>query len=531
MDSPPFACDSVWRGVTVRGGEPLKADTSCDVCIVGGGIAGILTAGALVRDGLRPVILEAGVVMCGGETGRTTAHLVTALDDRIFELERLHGHNGARLALESHRAAIDHVERLARELRIDCDWRRVDGYLAVNDRHADKRDELLAREHAAALRAGATVELAEPPEPWPRGRALRFPGQAQMHPLKLLAGVAEHLAGRGVGMHTATRATHVHGGDDARVETDRGPVVRCGHVVVATNTPINNLVAVHTKQSGYQTYVLAFAVQAGVLPPALFWDGLWEEDISYHYVRLLRGGAAGEDLLIVGGEDHKTGQGPRGDEYRRLEVWTRARFPMCGEIVTRWSGEVMEPADGLAYIGHNAVGRKNVYIVTGDSGNGMTHGAIAAILISDEIAGRKNSWRELYDPARKVGLHGLGDYAKENLNTFAQYTDWLRRGGAATEEEIPPGHGAVVRHGLKHVAVYKDEQGCCTRLNAACTHLLGVVHWNDAEKTWDCPCHASRFDRYGHVMHGPANTDLRPEKPEGERKGERAGRTEVHQNS
>lgn len=181
---------------------------------------------------------------------------------------------------------------------------------------------------------------------------------------------------------------------------------------------------------------------------------------------------------------------------------------MCGPVERRWSGVVMEPADGLGYFGRNAVDRNNVYIVTGDSGNGMTHGAIAAMLIPDIIVSRENPWTSLYDPARKIGLHALGGYVSENINTLAAYRDWFRSGDVADESKIQPGEGAILVKGLKHVAVYKDEHSHCTHLSATCPHLGGIVRWNAQEQTWDCPCHASRFDKHGKVMHGPANSDL-----------------------
>lgn len=185
-------------------------------------------------------------------------------------------------------------------------------------------------------------------------------------------------------------------------------------------------------------------------------------------------------------------------------------FPFAGAVEKRWSGEVMEPADGVAFIGRNPMDKGNVYIVTGDSGNGMTHGAVASILIPDLIAGKEHPWEALYHPNRKVGMHALRDYAKENLNTLAQYGDWLKAGDVKDESEISAGEGAILRKGLKHLAIYKDESGQCLRLSATCPHLGGIVRWNTQEKTWDCPCHSSRFDRHGHVMHGPANSDLKP---------------------
>jgi glycine/D-amino acid oxidase-like deaminating enzyme/nitrite reductase/ring-hydroxylating ferredoxin subunit len=504
----------VWLDKPLPFGSALSGDATCDVCVIGGGIAGLLIAERLTSEGLSVVVLERGP-LASGETGHTTAHFVTALDDRYTKLIQMHGERGAQLAAQSHAAAIDYVENLIGRLRVECGWQRLDGYLTINEHHRSKREQLLQEELVAARKVGVQVDRVDTiPRPWPLelGPALRFARQAQVHPLLLLRGVAQQLVAAGAKLYHQTHATSIQGGPDAVVETQGGPTIRCAHVVVATNTPINNLVAVHTKQAGYQSYVLAFRVPGGALPPLLLWDGLWEDDDSYHYLRLLNGasaGSSGDDLLIVGGEDHKTGQGPEGDKpYRCIEDWTRQHFPMCGPVERRWSGEVMEPADGLGYIGHNAVDRKNVFIVTGDSGNGMTHGAIAAMLIPDLILGRENPWTSLYDPARKIGLQSLGDYARENVNTLSQYGDWFRRGDVSDESEIMPGQGAIIVQGLKHLAVYKDEQGHCTRMTATCPHLAGIVRWNVQEKTWDCPCHASRFDKHGKVLHGPANSDL-----------------------
>lgn len=507
--------NSVWMDQPLPEPSPLAADTTCDTCVVGGGVAGLLVADRLTRDGQRVTLIDQGP-LCGGETGRTTAHFAAALDDRFSTLERVHGSRGAELAAQSHTKAIDYVESLIREMRIDCDWQRLDGYLVVPDHHTDDREQLLQDELDATRRAGLAVERVPAlPLPWPLwlGPALRFQNQAQAHPLRLLRGVAQRLLDSGASLHTQTHATAIDAGPDCRVHTRNGPTIRCSNVVVATNTPINNLVAVHTKQSGYQSYVLGFHVPAGTLPPMLMWDGLWKHDESYHYVRLAPGlASSGGDLLIVGGEDHKTGQGPDGDKpYTCLEDWTRRVLPMAGAIERRWSGEVMEPADALGYIGRDAAHRKNLYVVTGDSGSGMTHAAIAAMLIPDLIQGRPSPWEKLYDPSRKVGLHALREYASENLNTVAQYRDWLKRGDVSDESQIAPGQGAVMVQGLKRLAVYKEDSGQCVRMSAVCPHLGGVVRWNSQEKSWDCPCHASRFDRYGKMTHGPANDDLKVE--------------------
>lgn len=506
---------AVWLDWETPTGERLGEDRECDVCVVGAGIAGLLTADRLQREGRRVIVLEKDR-MLRGETGRTTAHFVTALDDRYEALERWHGAEGVRLAAESHAVAVDYAERLCQELNVGEAWARVDGYLVVNERHRGRAAELLERERAAAARAevAAAVEVVERlPGPWPSelGPALRFTRQARAHPLKLLGAVAAHFMARGGRIFEQARAAEIHGGADARVITEHGRTVRCGHVVVATNTPVNDRLVIHTKQSGYQTYVIAARVPRGVLPDLLLWDGLWEDDESYRYVRLAEAGAGDEhELLIVGGEDHKTGQGPEGEEpYRRLEQWTRAHFPMSGAVERRWSGEVMEPVDGLGYIGRNPGDADNVYVVTGDSGTGMTHGTLAALILPDLIAGRQNQWAALYDPARKVGWRVMGEYARENANTLAQYRDWLSRGDVKEEAEIRAGEGAIVVRGVRRVAVYKNENGTCSRLDATCPHLGGVVRWNGLERTWDCPCHASRFSKEGRLMHGPASSDLK----------------------
>jgi nitrite reductase/ring-hydroxylating ferredoxin subunit len=213
-------------------------------------------------------------------------------------------------------------------------------------------------------------------------------------------------------------------------------------------------------------------------------------------------------VLIVGGEDHESGQAEEQvDRFARLEAWARERFPMAQDAQFRWSGQVMETIDGLAFIGPNPADAPNVYVATGDSGMGMTHGTIAGMLLTDLILGRQNRWAALYDPSRKP-VRALGEFAKENLNVLRQYADWLTLGDLSSPQDIPRDSGAVIRRGLKKIAVYRDPQGTLHERSATCPHLACVVHWNDVEKSWDCPCHGSRFDRFGTVLNGPANRNL-----------------------
>lgn len=492
---------SVWAATAqVPTYAPLTADISADACVVGAGIAGLTTAYLLTQAGTSVVVVDDGAIG-HGMTGVTTAHLVNALDDRFFELERLHGERGSRLAAESHTAAIGLVEKIVHDEGIACDFVRLPGYLFCAPEHGE---DFLNRELDAAHRAGlhAVAKASRAPLAFDTGPCLRFPDQGQFHPLRYLAGVAQAIERGGGRIFTGTHATKMTGGRHATVETERA-MVRCSHIVVATNTPVNDLVAIHTKQAPYMTYVIGARVPKHAVTTALYWD----TGDPYHYVRL-HALDAEHDLLIVGGEDHKTGQADDIDQrHPRLEQWTRERFPSVGEIVYKWAGQVMEPVDGLAFIGRNPLDHDNVYIVTGDSGNGMTHGSLAGILLRDLIVGRDNPWAGLYDPSRKT-LRAAPEFAKEAVNMAAQYADWVTGGDVDDVTKIAKDSGAVVRRGPLKVAVYRDVTGQLHERSAVCTHLGCIVQWNSAEKTWDCPCHGSRFDKFGSVINGPANVDL-----------------------
>jgi glycine/D-amino acid oxidase-like deaminating enzyme/nitrite reductase/ring-hydroxylating ferredoxin subunit len=486
----------------------LNGDTRTSVCIVGAGIAGMTTAYLLGRAGKAVVVIDDGPIG-GGETGRSTAHITAALDDHYSEVEKLHGEEGIRIAAQSHSAAIDKIESIASLEDIDCDFERVDGYLfgaTPDDRKA------VEQELKAARRAGLDeVEIVEraPIKSFDTGPALRFPRQAQFHPLKYLNGLARAILRDGGHIYSGTHAKSINDGEPATVTTSDGHVITADNVVVATNSPVNDWVILHTKQAAYRTYVIAARIPRGSVQRGLYWDTL----DPYHYIRLqevdtLVDPTHREELLIVGGEDHKTGQADDAEErFRSLEEWTRQRFPMIGNIDFRWSGQIMEPVDHMAFIGKNPGNDQHIYIATGDSGNGITHGTIAGILLTDLILGRKNPWTKLYDPSR-VTLRATPDFLKENLNVAGQYSDWATGSEVDSYDLIPPGGGAVVRRGMKKIAVYRDEQGEIHERSAVCTHLYCIVAWNSVERTWDCPCHGSRFDAYGQVVNGPAITPL-----------------------
>lgn len=502
---------SLWRDTTsVPERPPLTADAECDVCIVGAGIAGLTTAYLLAREGQRVIVLDAGDVGAG-ESGVTSAHLSNEMDASYARIAGLHGPAGARLACDSHTAAIDTIERIVDEESIACSFTRVDGYLFLAD---GQNERVLEDELEAARAAGADVMRL--PDAgvtgFATGPCIRFNRQAQFHPLQYLAGLAAAVERRGGRIHGRTRVIAAEGGSASHVRTADGHRIAARAIAIATNSPFNDLVAIHTKQAPYQTYVIGARVQPGHVTTALYWDTAE----PYHYVRLQRtteralGGDTDDDveILIVGGEDHKSGQAKDADErFGRLEAWMRAHVPAAGPVEFRWSGQVMETVDGLAFIGRNPLDYANVYIATGDCGMGLTHGTIAGMLLCDLMQGRQNPWADLYDPSRKTTASAL-EWLKENANVALQYKDWFTGGDVESADQITPMNGAILVEGGRKIATYRDERGELHKRSAVCPHLGCIVQWNPSASTWDCPCHGSRFDKFGAVINGPSQNDL-----------------------
>jgi glycine/D-amino acid oxidase-like deaminating enzyme/nitrite reductase/ring-hydroxylating ferredoxin subunit len=481
--------------------SPLSADLTADVCIIGAGIAGLTTAYCLSREGVNVIVVEAGQIG-NGETGRTTAHLSNAIDDRFVTLEQMHGVESTRLVAESHTAAIDRIERIVREENLDCEFMRLEGYLFVPPGEStDLLDGELEAAHRAGLH-GVSMLARAPLNGFDTGKTLLFPAQAQFHPMKYLAGLHRAIIHRGGRIFTESPVTEVHGGAEAFVKTSNNWTVRADAIVVATNSPLVSRLAIASRQYAYRTYAIAAAIPGASVPQGLFWDTAE----PYHYARIVR--RSGTDLLIIGGEDHKASQAEDSNErWNRLEVWARERFESIRSIEFAWSGHIMEPMDRLAFIGRNPLDERNVFIATGDSGQGLTHGTIAGMLLTDLILNRPNPWAEIYNPSR-LGLKAMGRFAGDNLSSATRYGAWVTDGDVDSEDGIERDSGAVVRHGLTKVAAYRDQAGNIYERSAVCPHLGCIVNWNGGEKTWDCPCHGSRFDRYGAVINGPATQGL-----------------------
>lgn len=500
---------SVWQpDISMPFTTALTENITTDVCIVGAGIAGLTTAYLLAKEGKKVVVLDAGEI-AGGETSRTTAHLTWALDDGFRTLIDSMGKDKALLAFQSHRDAVDKIEQIIKDENINCDFKRLPGYLFLGE---SEPEDQLDQELAACQELGIrnVVKLQQCPVPSvSTGPCLVFPDQGQFHPTKYLWALAQYILDHDGLIFTHSPVQEFDTSQTCRATTKDGKSVTANHLVVCTNSPVNDFVTMHTKQAPYRTYVIGVKVPLNSVPSALYWD----TSDPYHYVRLAPMAGeedAGSEMLIVGGEDHKTGQseGNENDSFDRLEEWTRRKFPTSQEVMFSWSGQVMEPVDFMAFIGRNPLDNKNCYIATGDSGHGMTHGTIAGMLLTDLICGKKNPWEELYDPGRiTLSLESTKEFLKENLNVASQFIDYVKP-GSSSEDFIKPGSGTVVQKGISKVAVYCDAEGNKHECSAVCTHLGCIVNWNHAENSWDCPCHGSRFDPYGKVVVGPAVRDL-----------------------
>lgn len=497
---------SLWQQtVSIPARPKLTEHVTTDVCVVGAGIAGLSVAYTLARAGKRVVVLDRDQIG-SGESGRTTAHLSNAIDDRYVTLEKAVGETNARLVAESHTAAINRIGEIVRLEGIECDFTRVEGYLFCG---GNDTPELLDAELAAAHRAGLVdvtrVERA-PIRGFDTGPALRFPNQGRFHVLKYLEGLARAIENAGGTIHGGSKVEKIEGGSPVMVTTADEFTVAADDVVVCTNGAISDMVTTHAKQAPYRTFAVAFRVPRGAVRDALYWD----TPDPYHYVRLQRLDDA-SDALIVGGEDHKAAhEDDAGERFTRLEGWTRERFAAASERVAQWTGQVLEPHDYLAFIGKNPDGAEHVWLATGDSGMGMTHGTIAGILLGALLTGKEHPWASLYDPKRiTLRPRELGTLARENVDVAVHVTvDYVSPGQAADVDDIPRGEGRVIRRGIHKIAVYRDESGTLHERSAVCTHLKCIVNWNTAEKSWDCPCHGSRFDAMGKCIAGPAISDL-----------------------
>jgi glycine/D-amino acid oxidase-like deaminating enzyme/nitrite reductase/ring-hydroxylating ferredoxin subunit len=481
----------------------LAGDAEADVLIVGGGITGLTAAYLLAKAGRRVVVLERN--RCAStDTGHTSAHLTMVTDVRLAELVKGLGRSHAQAVWDAGLAAIATVDGIVREHAIDASFEWVDGYLhAPLDNHTSDRAEQLEADAKLANDLGFDAEYLES-VPLVGRPGVRFPDQARIHPRRYLAGLATAIVELGGQIHEHSAAKEFQ--DDPRRVKANGYTVRCEDVIIATHNPVVGFGGMagatlfQTKLALYTSYVVAGRVPRGVVPDALWWD----TGDPYQFIRVEP--HRNHDVVIFGGEDHKTGQEDDTEGcYRRLEGRLRAIVPAV-ELTHRWSGQVIETPDGLPYIGRSG---DRQYSATGYAGNGMTFGTLAGVMISDAILGRANPWAELFDPGRKALTRGLWDYVKENVD-YPYYLIRDRFAGAEAKSlrAVRRGQGKIIERNGAKVAAFRNTDGVVTLRSAICTHMGCTVGWNTAERTWDCPCHGSRFTPMGDVISGPAETPL-----------------------
>ena len=482
---------TIWDDKKLPRHPPLKGDERVDVAIVGGGITGLTAARLLDRAGRKVMVLEQNRIGTG-TTGGTSAHVTQVPDRRYSELVSKFDRDGIRQVVESTRAAMERIAAFIEEDGISCDWARIPAYL-----YTESEDEIsrLEEEADASRSVGMAAEFVrEVPLPFPAAGAVRYDNQARFHPLKYLGGLADKLQGR---IREETRVLEVEGDGPYRVNTGRGTVT-ADAVLFATHTPAG-FSLLHAELEPLRSYVLGVKLRDQEPPDGLFFDTA----DPYNYTR--RQG----ELLIVGGKDHKTGHGDPEESYRALEDYVRRRWNV-ESIEHRWSAQFYDPPDGLPLIGQ-AFTSPRVFVATGYSGTGMVFGTVGGMLMADLVLEREPEWAGIYRTTRLKPLAGGPHIAKMNLEAATDFVkDRLTAHRIDGISEIPVGEGQVVRLGGEKVALYREEGGKVHAVSPVCTHAGCLVHWNASEKSWDCPCHGSRFSPDGEVLEGPAVKALEP---------------------
>lgn len=507
--------DSLWLATTPPAAThpPLSGDTRADVCVIGAGIVGTTLAWLLRQDGCDVALIDADRVGAG-VTGATTAK-VTALHGVIYDqLTRTHGADAARRYARAQQDALRWMGDTVRDLGLDCDWRTATAatYTTQEEKVAEIEAELRAAA-AAGLRVRGATRL---DVPFDVLRAIVLEDQAEFHPRRYLLGLAEQFVRDGGRVYEGTRATTVREHGTAPVVDTPGGEITARHVVVATHAPFLDRSLFFARLSAQRSYAIAVRLQDGADVPRTMSYGLGSS-----VTRSLRAHpdpAGSGELLLVGGEGHKTGQDTDTEErYAALESWAREHFPVL-EVAYRWSAQDLMPVDGMPYVGAYRPRSKSLWVATGMRKWGLTNGTAAAHVLADTLAGRPNATAALLDANRFAPRAAAKSLVTENVNVARRLVgDPLKTAVSAPDvDELEPGTGAIARCDGTKVAAYRDPEGVLHMCSTRCTHLGCEVRFNGAETSWDCPCHGSRFGVDGTVLEGPAVNPLQQHTPDAE---------------
>ncbi|MEX0649137.1 MAG: FAD-dependent oxidoreductase [Balneolaceae bacterium] len=484
----------------------LDQDISVDTVIIGGGITGLSVARELSMDNYSIAVLEARQIG-GGTTSHSTGNLYSTIDKNLDTLLGKYNSTYVTEVIKARAASVNRIEQNAERYGIDCDFKRQPWYLYSA---REDNNHIIEKELNAGERINMPLSTATAGEiPFPITKAVKLEGQAQINPMLYVQGLAESIISEDLKIYENSPVTEVEEHDGYyTAHTNRGKV-KAEHVVHATHTP-KGIKFVQTLLGPYREYGIACKLVENSHPEGIFW-GYFEgrDKISTRtYSR------NGETFLIVVGKPHKVGQAESNLRHiRQLEEFAREHFNVQ-EMVYRWGGQHYRPADSLPYIGREKKG-SGVFISTGYSTDGLTYGTMAGMIISDLIAGKTNPWADLFDATRNQPVKAAAEFLKENLNVARQY--YKNIPGTLEDDHfagIAPGDGKVIEKDGHKIAACKDEEGKLYLHSAVCPHMACIVNWNNAESTWDCPCHASRFKPDGSVLEGPAMHPLHEMKNE-----------------
>ena len=491
--------ESYWLSSPIPNFPTLTEDIQTEVGVVGGGIVGIMTAYLLAKAGKQVTLIEANELL-SGVTGHTTAK-ISAQHGLIYdELIRTFGVDAAQLYYEANNEGRELIKETAQTLKIECGLETKDAVVfATSDKYV-KQIEKEARAYErlgidGVLAYGQVAEL-----PFPVEATITMRGQAQFHPVQFLASVLEEIEHLGGRIYENSRALKLSK-DDTIVHIENDAQLACDKVVIATHYPFNDFNGLYfSKLAISRSYALAAKVDAPI-PQAMY---LSAESPS----RSLRSipNIDGEEWLVIGGDDHDTGKSrtPTQAHYNNLEAFGRTWFDLQ-EVPYHWSAQDMSTLDKVPYIGQMTPSSSDIFVATGFNKWGMAMGALSAQLLSDLILEKPNPYVDLFDPTRsKLKVKDVQQFIKKNTSVAKDLVATKTQRPQMTPDELNFDEGGLVSVNGKKAGGYRDVDGQLHLVNTTCTHLGCGLRWNDAERSWDCACHGSRFSYTGDVLDGPA---------------------------